>query len=103
LGPAAGPDAPDALSEAFSAAGYRVSEGDSAWRLGPGDASLVAELARGFAAAVAETGLVDASTIAAWRALSRSGAIVGHTDTLALPSHPERHVRRPSRDAGTAG
>jgi len=87
LGLAAGPDAPDALSEAFSAAGYRVSEGDSAWRLGSGDASLIAELARSFAEAAAETGLVDASIIAAWRALSRSGAIVGHTDTLALPSH----------------
>jgi hypothetical protein len=91
------------LSEAFSAAGYRVSEGDSAWRLGSGDATLIAELALGFAAAVAETGLVNASTVAAWRTLSRSGAIVGHTDTLALPSHHARDVRPPSRDAGTAG
>lgn len=90
LGPAAGPDAPDALSEAFSAAGYRVSEGDSAWRLGPGDGTLIAELALSFAAAVAETGLVDASTIASWRALPRSSAIVGHTDTLALPSPQAR-------------
>ncbi|MBO0741131.1 MAG: class I SAM-dependent methyltransferase [Hyphomicrobiaceae bacterium] len=90
LGPAAGPDAPDALSEAFSAADYRVCAGDSAWRLGPGDATLIAELARGFAAAVAETGLVTASSIATWCALSRSGAIVGHIDTLALPS---RHAR----------
>ncbi|HET6925434.1 MAG TPA: class I SAM-dependent methyltransferase [Hyphomicrobiaceae bacterium] len=90
LGPAAGPDAPDALSEAFSATGYSVSEGDSAWRLGSSDATLIAELARGFAAAVAETGLVNASTVAAWSALSRSGAIVGHTDTLALPSHDGR-------------
>ena len=53
-------------------------------------AILIAELARGFAAAVAETGLVNASTVAAWSALSRSGAIVGHTDTLALPSHHGR-------------
>jgi SAM-dependent methyltransferase len=90
LGPAAGPDAPDALSDAFSAAGYGVSEGDSAWRLGMGDATLIAELAVSFAAAVAETGLVDASTIATWGALSRSGAIVGHTDTLALPSSQAR-------------
>jgi hypothetical protein len=91
LGPAAGPDAPDALSEAFSAVGYRVSEGDSAWRLGSSDATLVGELALGFAAAAAETGLVNTSTIAAWRTLSRSGATVGHTDTLALPSHPARY------------
>ncbi len=103
LGPAAGPDAPATLSEAFSAAGYRVTEGDSAWRLGPGDATLIAELAGSFAAAVAETGLVNASTIATWSALTRAGAVVGHTDTLALPSHPDREVRRPSRDAETAG
>jgi SAM-dependent methyltransferase len=90
LGPAAGPDAPDALSEAFAAAGYSVSEGDSAWRLGPGDRTLIAELAVSFAAAVAETGLLDASTIADWRTLSHSSAIVGHTDTLALPSHHAR-------------
>ena len=102
LGPAAGPEAPATLSEAFSAAGYRVVEGDSAWRLGPGDATLIAELAVSFAAAVAETGLVNASTIATWSALSRAGAIVGHTDTLALPSHHEREVRRPSRDRETA-
>ena len=85
FGRAAGPDAPDALSEAFSAAGYAVSEGDSAWRLGPGDETLIAELARGFADAVGETELVEASTIDTWRAITRTGAIVGHADTLALP------------------
>jgi len=90
LGPAAGPDAPQLLSAALSTASYRVSEADSAWRLDPSDATLIAELARGFAAAVAETGLVNASTIATWCAISRSRAIVGHTDTLALPPHHER-------------
>jgi len=85
FGPAAGPDAPDALSDAFSSAGYAVSEGDSAWRLGAGDEALIAELATGFAEAVRETGLIDAPTIADWRALARTGAVVGHTDTLALP------------------
>jgi hypothetical protein len=34
---------------------------------------------------VRETGLVDAPTIADWRAVSRTAAIVGHADTLALP------------------
>jgi hypothetical protein len=85
LGPATGPDAPDALSEAFSRLGYRVSEGDSAWRLGTGDGALIAELAAGFAEATRETGQVDAQTIAAWRAATRTGAVVGHADTLALP------------------
>jgi hypothetical protein len=62
-----------------------VSEGDSAWRLGAGEEALIAELAAGFAQAVRETGLVDAPTIADWRAVSRTAAIVGHADTLALP------------------
>ena len=85
FGPAAGPDAPDALSDALTSAGYTVSEGDSAWRLGSGDEALIAELAAGFAEAARETGQVDAATIAAWRAVTRTGAVVGHADTLALP------------------
>jgi SAM-dependent methyltransferase len=85
FGPAAGPDAPDALSEAFAAAGYSVTEGDSAWRLGASDEALIAELAHGFADAVRETGRIPELTVADWRSVSRTGAIVGHTDTLALP------------------
>ena len=85
FGPAAGPDAPDALSEAFTAAGYAVHEGDSAWRLGVGEEALIAELASGFANAARETGEVDAALIGAWSNVTRSGAMVGHADTLALP------------------
>jgi len=85
FGPAAGPEAPDALAEAFSGLGYAVSEGDSAWRLGAGDEALIGELATGLADAVAETGIVDAPTVASWRALARTEATVGHADTLALP------------------
>jgi SAM-dependent methyltransferase len=87
LGPAAGPDAPDALSETFTALGYQVTEGDSAWRLGAGDEALIATLQSGFADAVSETGRVDAATLAAWRAIPRTAAIVGHADTLALPPY----------------
>jgi SAM-dependent methyltransferase len=85
FGPAAGPDAADSLSDAFSALGYAIEEGDSAWRLGAGDERLIANLAAGFAEASAETGLVDAGAVAGWRAVTRIAAIVGHTDTLALP------------------
>ena len=92
LGPAAGPDASDALSEAFTALGYAVQEGDSAWRLGPesgvGDEALIAALAAGFAQAARETGLVDATALAAWSAVTRTHAVVGHADTLALPRAP---------------
>ena len=85
FGPAAGPDAPDALSEAFAAAGYAVQEGDSAWRLGVGDEALIAELAAGFAAAVRRDEPSRRADRRRWRAVTRTGAVVGHTDTLALP------------------
>ncbi len=85
FGLAAGPDAPDALSEAFTALGYQVTEGDSAWRLGPGDEALVARLEADFVSAVGETRQVDAATLTAWRSVARTTAIIGHADTLALP------------------
>jgi SAM-dependent methyltransferase len=85
FGAAAGPQAPDALGEAFTGAGYSVTELDSAWRLDEDDVLLIADLARGFADAVRETGQVDAQLIADWSAIPRVGAVVGHTDTLALP------------------
>jgi hypothetical protein len=85
FGPAAGPMAPALLAAAFDEAGYSVSEGDSAWRLEAGDEALVAELVRGFRAAVHETALVPETKVAEWLKLNRIGALVGHTDTLALP------------------
>ena len=85
FGRAAGPDAPQALAKAFRAASYAVDEGDSPWLLGAADAALVRDLATGFACAVEETGKVDKDTLADWRGIARTGSVVGHTDTLALP------------------
>jgi hypothetical protein len=85
FGAAAGPAAPDILRERFTAARYRVSAAESAWRLGPGDGALIAELAGDFAEAVQQTGAVEPARLAAWRAVARTGAVVGHADTLALP------------------
>jgi SAM-dependent methyltransferase len=85
FGPAAGPAAPDLLSESFVAAHYTVREADSAWRLGEADAALIADLAQGFATAVAATGAVDAASLKSWCAVARTAAVVGHADTLALP------------------
>ncbi len=85
FGTSAGPDAPAALRAAFEAQGYAVREGGSPWLLGSGDAGLVRDLAQGFAGAVGETGKVDAGEIAAWLKAERTAAVVGHTDTLALP------------------
>ena len=86
FGDAAGPMAPALLATAFDAAGYTVSEADSAWRLEAGDEVLIAELVPGFVAAVRETELVPEPKITDWLELNRTGALVGHTDTLALPT-----------------
>lgn len=85
FGASAGPNAPDFLSEGFAAAGYTVTEGDSAWRLGEQDAALVGQLAAGFAQAVRETGLVPAHDIDLWCAQKHTACVVGHADTLATP------------------
>lgn len=86
LGPSAGPTAPAHLADQFRLAGFSVEEGDSPWRLRtPADAALIAELASGYAAAVAETGAVDARTLERWQARQHTGAETGHTDTLAFP------------------
>lgn len=85
FGASAGPNAPGALAAAFQSAGYTVHDGDSPWRLTHVDASLIADLAAGFAGAAAETGDVDASTLASWVAAAPTAAVVGHTDTLAIP------------------
>jgi SAM-dependent methyltransferase len=86
FGVAAGPIAPALLSAAFDEAGYAVSEGDSVWRLSTGDEALVEALAAGFVAAVRETRLVSDAKLTDWLAVSRTGALVGHTDTLAIPA-----------------
>lgn len=84
FGPAAGPMAPALLAAAFDAAGYSLGEADSTWRLEAGDEILLAELERGFASAVRETGLVPEPNITDWLKVPRTEALVGHIDTLAL-------------------
>jgi SAM-dependent methyltransferase len=85
FGGAAGPAAPAHLADALRLAGYSVLEGNSSWRLGPGDAKLIDELAAGLSHAVAQTGMVEAKTIDRWNKVAHTGVEVGHTDTLAFP------------------
>jgi SAM-dependent methyltransferase len=85
FGPAAGPIAPTLIAAAFDEAGYSVTEGDSGWRLDAADVLLIDTLATGFAAAVRETRLVPEDKVADWLTVRRTGALVGHTDILALP------------------
>lgn len=85
FGAAAGPTATALLQQAFATAGYRTHVGDSPWRLDREDGELIGQLADGIVTAVAETGRVDAATIADWRTTRRDTAWVGHLDLLALP------------------
>ena len=86
FGVSAGPSAPVHLADAFQMSDYNVLEGDSPWRLDAADRALVSELATGFARAARETGKVDAKTVDAWSRMAHTGAEVGHTDTLAVPT-----------------
>jgi hypothetical protein len=88
FGPAAGPAAAEALADAFLKAGYRVRSAESPWQLGPNDAALVSELAKGTARAARATGAVPEADIASWLEARLSGAacVVGHTDLLAFPA-----------------
>lgn len=85
FGPSAGPEAAAALRDAFASTGYEIHEGDSPWNMSAADRQLIANLASGFAGAVAETGAVDAAVVTSWSAVERTSAVVGHTDTLAIP------------------
>ena len=54
-------------------------------RLERGDRMLTEELVRSHAVAVSEVGGVDDKTIVSWVNVPRTGALVGHTDTFAVP------------------
>jgi hypothetical protein len=85
LGTAVGPMAAEHISDQFRLHGYTVFEGNSAWRLERSDRMLIEELVRGQAVAASEAGGVDEKTILDWVKVPRTGALVGHTDTFAVP------------------
>ena len=89
FGPAAGPQAIEALSRGFGAAEWEIQIGQSAWMLDSKDAALIAMLAQGSADAVRETGRIAPREIEEWLA-SRQRAdvcVIGHADFLARPSN----------------
>ncbi|MBL8882502.1 MAG: class I SAM-dependent methyltransferase [Hyphomicrobium sp.] len=86
FGPAAGPMAPSLLADQFRLEGYSVLEGESPWRLDQRERILVAELQRGHAMAVLETGALDPKTVEAWVKVIRSAVEIGHTDIFATPA-----------------
>lgn len=88
-GPAAGPEGAAVLAAALEKQGYRITLGDSPWQLdGARDHELIAELLRGWAAAVAGAGFVPRAEVDAWLATHvgrADGLSVGHTDVFAVP------------------
>ncbi len=89
FGPAAGPNATEALAQAFTSRGYRVIRAKSPWVLDQTFERLRRELDQGWANAVRETGAVPVREIEGWIAhrLAAQDAVtvVGHEDLLAVP------------------
>ena len=88
FGHAAGPGAFALMERAFRQAGWRVTSGQSPWRLSAAtEAPLIAALAEGAAEAVAETGLVPPADVASWLASRRVAQTceIGHMDVFAAP------------------
>lgn len=86
FGPAAGPMAAAILADQLRLEGYNVQEGDSPWRLGQDDRTLIAELQRGHALAILELKTVEPKTVEGWVKVIRSAAEIGHTDIFAIPA-----------------
>lgn len=86
FGPAAGPDAADALARSLARQSYRVARAASPWLLTSADARLIGDLAQGASNAVRETGLVAKADIDSWIAAraAASGCEIGHMDIFAV-------------------
>jgi hypothetical protein len=90
FGTASAEECPAALSDAFSAAGYRVRLTDTPWRLGPADSALQRALLDGYEEVAKRQAPERRREIADWAARRRahlaagvSALFVGHRDVLA--------------------
>ncbi|WP_225772803.1 hypothetical protein [Inquilinus sp. Marseille-Q2685] len=88
FGPALGPEGAKALAAALRSRGFRVRVEESPWRLGPGDAELVAALLPGIAEVAAGWGGIAAAEVEGWLEFRRARAadghcLIGHVDVLA--------------------
>jgi len=103
FGPALGPDAPSKVAAALGAAGYVIQRASSDWRLDarvPGDAALLEPLLEGIAAAAIEQVPSAKARIVKWLEARRRQCadgtlrfVVGHEDTLGLPSEDADELR----------
>ena len=92
FGVALGPDATSCLAKQFEQRGYRVTIGDSPWKMGPAEASLQEAFLNGVAQPLREIEHLTNAQIDDWLAfrlsvIEANGSLceVGHADLLALP------------------
>lgn len=85
FGPAAGPQALNALERLLKQRGFNVATGTSPWLLGPDDTLLIQELAAGTAKAAEETTLVTHDIAEHWkeRRTQSQHCEIGHDDLFA--------------------
>ena len=101
FGPSLGPKSGGALVEAFTAAGYRVRTGDSAWRLSPAQDQMQYALLAFQQMAARDMAPERTGMIENWArrrmdhiAKGESGLTVGHCDVLVRCSRGPRRPRR---------
>ncbi len=85
-GVAAGPEAPRLLALALEAAGARVRQADSSWRVNAEESAFMQRVLDDVATAAAETGLLEPGMTQAWlseRLADTSDLHVGQSDLLA--------------------
>lgn len=87
FGAAAGPTAAGLMKRLLEQRNFNVLSASSPWRLSDQDRTLIEQLAIGSAAAVLETGLVDADIVKAWGQKRRQAQAceIGHIDLFAMP------------------
>jgi hypothetical protein len=88
FGVAAGPDASAIMKRELAARGFQVSLAPSPWQIDQAEAAFIQALATGSAAAVRETGLLNAQDLDQWLAarVTAQHCTVGHWDILATPA-----------------
>ncbi|MDO9024473.1 class I SAM-dependent methyltransferase [Zwartia sp.] len=87
FGAAAGPTAAGIMKGLLEQRDFEVLCASSPWQLNDQDRTLIEQLATGSAAAVKETGLVDADIVQAWSLKRRQAQTceIGHIDLYAMP------------------
>jgi hypothetical protein len=88
FGVAAGPDASAIMQRELATRGFQVTLAPSPWQIDQAEAAFIQALATGSAAAVRETGLLNAQDLDQWLAarVTAQHCTVGHWDILATPA-----------------